>query len=438
MANHKAREDELASNIDKTRKQVTILFTDIVDSSRYWDQFGDIKGRMMVDRHNRLVFPMIKRCHGRVLKTIGDGLMACFKNADDALNAAIGIQQILKKMREADRSFHAKVRIGLHTGMAIVEQNDIYGDAVNVANRVESFGEANEIILSQSVVDSIRDKKHAFHKKGSFIPKGKREPTTVYRCRWNEYKDLTSRLKFSSDLPLDPREKGDIIAYGLLGLVVLLGLYLIYIRYLLIATGVASNSLSSQLLILNPLLIFSEFPPAASILIIGMLVSILLLINIKNAPYVFMRILKGCTGFGLGFFLIYVPVQYVGIGVATAPGQEIYKSQQRFMLVNQQNKASLALLPIDQKNLHSLFERALVVPIMPPLSQYELQRNARHVGLDAPAMLEDEQVLATWGQRNLSFWQPKHYYFRLLDLCALCLGVLGFLSGFMNFNIRPS
>ena len=48
MPNKSIIDEELASSIDKARKQVTILFTDIVDSSRYWDQFGDIKGRMMV------------------------------------------------------------------------------------------------------------------------------------------------------------------------------------------------------------------------------------------------------------------------------------------------------------------------------------------------------------------------------------------------------
>lgn len=432
MAPESARNNELASNIDKTRKQVTILFTDIVDSSRYWDMFGDVQGRLMMDRHNRLVFPVIRKYRGRVVKTIGDGIMAAFKRPNDALNAAIGIQQILQKMRTADRTFHAKVRIGLHTGVAIIEAHDVYGDAVNLAKRVESFGDANEIYLSEATADFLVDIKHSLHKKGSFVPKGKREPITVYRCRWNEYKDLCRGLKVSSDLPLDPREKGDIAGYIIILFLVVAALYQIYGRYLL--AELFSTSPASQLLLLNPLLVFHEYPFVFPSLIAVLLAGVLLLIWMKTAPYVLLRVLKGFMGMGLGFALVYAPVNYFKIDFATAPGQEIYKTKVLFSRLDYPNyKAEAggpAGYPREKRSLYEFFENDLIVPVRPEAVHHNKKRS-EHRNRKA-------DIAGVWTADNLELHSPQPFYFRFFDLCAVALGVLGFISGFMNFNIRPS
>ncbi|HEX7027263.1 MAG TPA: adenylate/guanylate cyclase domain-containing protein [Gammaproteobacteria bacterium] len=428
MAQDSTRNDELASNIDKARKQVTILFTDIVDSSRYWDMFGDVEGRLMVDRHNRLVFPVIRKYRGRVVKTIGDGIMAAFKRPNDALNAAIGIQQILQKMRMADRSFHAKVRIGLHTGMAIIEAHDVYGDAVNLAKRVESFGDANEIYLSEATVEFLDDIKHALHKKGSFLPKGKREPVTVYRCRWNEYKDLSRGLKVSSDLPLDPREKGDIVGYLVILLFVITALYQIYGRY--IVADMIADSPAERLLALNPMLVFHEYPTLFPCLVAILLGGVLLLMWIKTAPYIFLRTLKGFMGMGLGFALVYMPVYYFKMDFATGQGQEIYKTALRFTRLEypayKVRAHDLDGYPRDKPNLYDFFEKDLIVPVERQRVQLSRQADER------PA------IAGVWTADNLDTAIPQPFYFRFFDLLAVAMGVLGFVSGFMNFNIRPS
>lgn len=432
MAPESARNNELASNIDKARKQVTILFTDIVDSSRYWDMFGDVQGRLMVDRHNRLVFPVIRKYRGRVVKTIGDGLMAAFKRPNDALNAAIGIQQILQKMRMADRTFHAKVRIGVHTGMAIIEAHDVYGDAVNLAKRVESFGDANEIFLSEATADLLDDIKHALHKKGSFVPKGKREPVTVYRCRWNEYKDLCRGLKVSSDLPLDPREKGDIVGYTVILFFVVAALYQIYGRYLL--AEMFSGSAANQLLVLNPLLVFHEYPSLFPSLAAVSLGGILLLMWMKTAPYVFLRVLKGFMGMGLGFALIYIPVNYFKIDFATAQGQEIYKTDLLFSRLDyptyKDKVRDLPGYPQDKQSLYEFFEKDLIAPVRP-----EAVKQARR---HSKSRNEKAEIAGVWTADNLGLHTPQPFYFRFFDLFAVALAGLGFISGFMNFNIRPS
>lgn len=426
--------EELASNIDKTRKQITTLFTDIVDSSRYWDQFGDVRGRMMIDHHNRLVFPVIRKFHGRIVKTIGDGLMTVFKNPNDALKAAVAIQQILQKMRNADSGFHVHLRIGIHTGIAIVEKNDVYGDAINVAKRVESFGGTDEIVLSEVTADLVQPNSLGFHKKGSFVPKGKTKPLTVYRCRWGEWKDLTHGLKASSDIPLDAREKGDIAGYIILLLLVAGMLYQIYGRYLFADAAWLADSLHAQLLALNPLLLFSEYPFLAAAISVVALTAVLILIRIRTAPYTLFRIFKGVAGFGLGFLLVYAPVRYFSISFATAEGNEVFKSESVFIRAAWPEAQQRLRLPLNERNWYAFFDGELIIPANSPgISKHELRGIAR----DNPGGGNSPSIGA-WSTRNITMHTPTSFYFRLFDLCALCAGIVGFVLGFMNFTIRPS
>jgi class 3 adenylate cyclase len=420
-------DEELASNIDKTRKQVTTLFTDIVDSSRYWDQFGDVRGRMMIDHHNRLVFPVIRKFRGRIVKTIGDGLMAIFKNPNDALKAAVAIQQILQKMRNADQTFHVHLRIGIHTGVAIVEKNDVYGDAINVAKRVESFGGVDEIILSEVTAGLVKPESLAFHKKGSFVPKGKTKPLTVYRCRWNECKDLTHGLKASSNIPLEAREKSDIAAYTILLLLMAGMLYQIYGRYLL--ADRAADSLHTQLLALNPLLLLSEYPFLMAALTAVALTAVLILIRIRTAPYLLFRIFKGIAGFGLGFLLIYAPVRYFSVSFATAEGNEVHKSEHVFMRATWPDVRRYLRPPLVGNNWYAFFDSEMIIPgDNAGIGKNEL----RNIGGSGDFQLADSASAGVWSH------EPGAFYFRLFDLCAVCAGIVGFVLGFMNFTIRPS
>ncbi|HEX5055717.1 MAG TPA: adenylate/guanylate cyclase domain-containing protein [Gammaproteobacteria bacterium] len=425
--------EELASNIDKTRKQITTLFTDIVDSSRYWDQFGDVRGRMMIDHHNRLVFPVIRKFGGRIVKTIGDGLMAVFRNPNEALKAAIAIQQILQKMRNADSSFHVHLRIGIHTGVAIVEKNDVYGDAINVAKRVESFGGIDEIVLSEVTAELVQPEGMAFHKKGSFVPKGKSKPLTVYRCRWGECRDLTHGLKASSDIPLDAREKGDIAAYTVLLLIIAGMLYQIYGRYFL--ADWSAGSLHAQLLALNPLLLLSEYTFLAAALSAIALTLILVLIRIRTAPYMLFRVFKGIAGFGLGFLLVYTPVHYFSLSFATSEGNEVFKSEQVFVRVTWQDSRYHLHLPLNERNWYAFFTRELIIPAdSPGIDKGALRKITAKNSAGSPRA----SVAGVWSMRNIPANASLPFYFRLFDLCAICAGIVGFTLGFMNFTIRPS
>ena len=135
--------------------------------------------------------------------------------------------------RQGDDTFKIQIRIGIHTGDAIVEKDDVYGDIVNVAARVESVGKGNQILVSQATVAYIEDE-YAFilKRKGWFIPKGKSTKFYVYACDWKNHPLLINKIINTSSLPVSRRQKIEIGLYVAATIGVLYFIYLKYLRYL--------------------------------------------------------------------------------------------------------------------------------------------------------------------------------------------------------------
>src|SRR6185295_3706133 len=137
---------------DSVRTPVTVLFSDIKGSTAYFERYGDIRGLAMVQRHNSLLFPIIEGCGGRVVKTIGDAIMAVFDDPKGAVQGAIGMQRVLEGdriLQPASEQIHIKV--GLHTGPCLVKDKDVYGDVVNVASRVQNQSEPDQILITEDL-----------------------------------------------------------------------------------------------------------------------------------------------------------------------------------------------------------------------------------------------------------------------------------------------
>jgi len=167
--------------------QVTVLFSDIVGITPFFDVYGDIAGRKRIRAHNELLFPVITSLRGRVIKTIGDAIMAVFPDAGDGVAAAIAMQRALTERNalqasERDRLF---VRIGLHTGEAIVERHDVFGDTVNVAARVSAKADGEQILVSEPTRALLTDhvRTHLFTQT---TLKGKSGTFRLYAVDWTE------------------------------------------------------------------------------------------------------------------------------------------------------------------------------------------------------------------------------------------------------------
>jgi len=135
---------------------VTLLFTDVEGSTRLWETEPAKMGEAMA-RHDTLARTAVVEHQGSVVKTTGDGLHAVFGEAADALRAALAIEVALADpAATAGMALH--VRCGLHTGTVETRDDDYFGSAVNRAARIMGAAHGGQVLLSQAVVEAIRER----------------------------------------------------------------------------------------------------------------------------------------------------------------------------------------------------------------------------------------------------------------------------------------
>jgi class 3 adenylate cyclase/pimeloyl-ACP methyl ester carboxylesterase len=139
--------EELGVVTDPVQRQlVTVLFTDIVDSTRTARTAGDAAWRRRLNRFEGDAGIIISRQRGNVVKTTGDGLVATFDGPGRAVEASVAV-------RDHARGLGLELRSGLHTGEVERRGEDISGLAVNLASRVQGVADPGEIVVTRTVVD---------------------------------------------------------------------------------------------------------------------------------------------------------------------------------------------------------------------------------------------------------------------------------------------
>jgi len=179
---------------DQYQKEIVVMFTDLKGSTAFFETQGDIEGRAHIEKHNNILFPIIQKHGGKVIKTIGDAIMAMFEVPEKSVFAAMEMQQALSEhnlhVDQDYKQFH--VRIGLNFGLGVVEANDVFGDVVNVAARVEGQCEPDQVLISEALYQSVRQSEDVLCRFfGEASVKGKAEPVRIYRVIWNEEQLLT-------------------------------------------------------------------------------------------------------------------------------------------------------------------------------------------------------------------------------------------------------
>ena len=132
-------DDDLAEGIPAGT--VTVMFTDIEDSTVVSQEIGDQKWTEIVEDHFAILDQVVKRNRGNVVKRLGDGTMTVFESARAAIDAAIEIQSAVSVT-------DLRVRIGVHTGDSLRRDGDYYGVAVNKAARIAGIADGGEIMVS--------------------------------------------------------------------------------------------------------------------------------------------------------------------------------------------------------------------------------------------------------------------------------------------------
>jgi pimeloyl-ACP methyl ester carboxylesterase len=147
------------------RVLATVLFTDIVDSTKRAVELGDERWKELLGRHDAQVRRQLARFHGREINTTGDGFLARFDGPARAIRCAMAI-------RDGLRSLGLEVRAGVHTGEVELRDNDISGIAVHIAARVAAAAGAGEVLVSRIVVDLVAGSGLSFAARGEHTLKG--------------------------------------------------------------------------------------------------------------------------------------------------------------------------------------------------------------------------------------------------------------------------
>ena len=136
-------------------KNLTILFTDLKDSTQMYDRIGDLRAFSLVRQHFDLLRDVVASKGGSLVKTIGDAIMACFAEPVSAVDAAIAMSRDVTEVVGEEK---LQLKIGLHSGPCIaVESNDrldYFGQTVNIAARIQALAAANEITCTDAVLEA--------------------------------------------------------------------------------------------------------------------------------------------------------------------------------------------------------------------------------------------------------------------------------------------
>jgi class 3 adenylate cyclase len=153
------------ADVADDRVLATVLFTDIVDSTRRAAEIGDRDWHALLDAHDAVIRAQLDRFRGREVNTSGDGFLAMFDGPQRAIRCAMAI-------RDAVRSLGIEVRAGLHTGECEVRGDDIGGIGVHIGARVSALAGPNDVLVSSTLRDLVIGSGIEFEERGSYELKG--------------------------------------------------------------------------------------------------------------------------------------------------------------------------------------------------------------------------------------------------------------------------
>lgn len=416
--------------IKKSRKQVSILFSDIEHSTRHWERRGDIDARILLDRHNRLLFPVIRKYHGKIIKTLGDAIMASFIKPENAVKAAIAIQQCLAEEREKDKYFSLRTRIGIHTGKGIIEHDDVFGDVVNVAAKVESAADANQILITQATLARINSAQFQLKEFSGLRLTGKRKDIQLFDCNWQQHDNLIANIKSDSIMPLLKRQKLELISYVTMALFALFFIYHHYIRFLLADSGLSLSWFQ------HTTHVPSDYPIFLIVQTFTLILSAVYLLRIDFISRSLLRILSGLFGAGLSLLLFASFNHYLDLPFKKRWHEPLYESKHHFVEILK-DKTQLNEAPKKSAKTLSILPKGEIFIHLNSRTINNLRWDQVDIGAQQTAWIP-RKIPAAFGVAEEQLTRTSKFYFRYYHLYGLIIGIISFVWGYMSFRIRPS
>jgi class 3 adenylate cyclase len=161
------------SAVESDRVLATVLFTDIVNSTKRAETIGDRAWHDVLDRHNAIVRREILRHRGHEVRTMGDGFLATFDGPARSIRCALAIN-------EGIEALGLQVRAGLHTGEVEIADDDLSGIAVHIASRVATMAQPGQVLVSNTVRDLVAGSNIRFRDEGCHALKGLKDSVRLF------------------------------------------------------------------------------------------------------------------------------------------------------------------------------------------------------------------------------------------------------------------
>ena len=187
--------------------QTTVVFTDLFGSTSAFESLGNARATQAVTQITTWIAKIVEAHGGRVVKMLGDGVLALFGDTRSAINAVVEMQRThQKRMTQIPPANRMPIRIGVASGDVEIVAGDCYGDAVNVAARLSDLSGPHQIWVNAAALDGAAEADGVrFRLLGPISIRGRAEPCTVYQVDWQE--DVaTDFLTMQADL--DPMRDG--------------------------------------------------------------------------------------------------------------------------------------------------------------------------------------------------------------------------------------
>ncbi len=176
-----AAPSESGSMPEEPRRLAAIMFTDMVGSSALAQRDESLALRL-VDEQRRLIRPVFERFRGREVRTMGDGALVEFDSALDATECAVAVQRQLFERNRDTAGEKIDLRVGVHVGDVVDGESEVYGDAVNIASRIEPLAETGGVCVTGSVQEQVQNKiPYPFRRLEHPFLKEIESPVSVYR-----------------------------------------------------------------------------------------------------------------------------------------------------------------------------------------------------------------------------------------------------------------
>ncbi|MBI2962472.1 MAG: FHA domain-containing protein [Deltaproteobacteria bacterium] len=193
-----------------------VLFVDVCGSTAYFERHGEAAGHAMVRRCFSVIVPEIERHRGRIVKTLGDGVLAVFSGAADLVDGAIAAHAALET---ANEGWPEAERIRVHSGgdlgpVTFDASGDVFGDAVNVAARVQGIAGRDQIYVTADVVAQLPLAELSRTRPiGRFALRGKQEEAELHEVQWRIGSStvLVSRSSVQQEVRLSLSHEGRVI-----------------------------------------------------------------------------------------------------------------------------------------------------------------------------------------------------------------------------------